>query len=178
MLPRFWAWYYRIGEPLELYTRLSVQECMQRLNDATVSWDTRNPFGAKRYKSMLLYDGQFKLKSRRNPSERAFAGKLESAPNGKTRITGQLINDTNFPYFAGFLLVVAPLVGFYFYGRIGLVIGIIIGVLLIMAGIYARMVEDHNRAIKELHSWLMDTLDASPEIIDGSVGKVITRSSK
>jgi hypothetical protein len=174
-LSGFWAWYHRIGEPLEFYSSLSIQDCMERLNQGTVSWDTRNPFGVKKYKSLILYDGQFKLKSRRNPADRPFVGKLESTHDGKTRVTGRVVNETSYPAFVGFLLVAAPLVGWYFYGRGGLMIGFLIALLLAAVGIYARVVEEHNHAAKQIQAWLVDTLEASPHIIEANNHKIVIR---
>jgi hypothetical protein len=179
MLERFWRWYTHMGPPLEFYTSLTPAECIERLTAETVSWDNWNPFGLKPYKSLILYDGSFKVKSRRVGSEKPFAGKFERLDDGGTRVTGQIINDnTSFVGFVAFILVAAPLVGAIFYNRIGFVVGLLIGLMFIGSAIYSRIVEEESQSGQVIHKWLMKTLQGSPRIIEGKAkktGQIIVR---
>ena len=159
VIERFWRWYTHMGPPLEFYTSLTPQQCIQRLTVETVNWDNWNPFGLKPYKSQVLYDGTFKVKSRRVGSEKPFVGKFEPLDDGGTRVTGHITNDnTSFLGFVAVLLVAGPIVGAIFYNRIGFVIGLLIGLMFVGSTIYARMAEEESHAGKAIKRWLMKTL--------------------
>jgi hypothetical protein len=171
-LERFWHWYTHMGPPLEFYTSLSPAECIERLTAETVSWDNWNPFGLKQYKSLVLYDGSFKVKSRRAASEKPFAGKFEQTDDGGTRVTGQISNDnTSFLGFVSVILVAGPLVGALLYNRIGFVFGLLIGLLFVGVTLYTRVVEEDSNSGQTIHRWLMKTLHGSPRIIEGKTSK-------
>jgi hypothetical protein len=161
-----------MGPPLEFYTTLTPAECIKRLTAETVTWDNWNPFGLKPYKSQILYDGSFKVKSRRVGSEKPFVGKFERLNDGGTRVTGQITNDnTSFLGFVGVILVAAPLVGSLLYNRIGLVMGLLIGLMFVGSTLYPRIVEEESAAGKAIQRWLMKTLQGSPRIIEGKSSK-------
>ena len=178
-LERFWRWYTHMGPRMEFYTTLTPTECAARLTAETVSWDNWNPFGLKQYKSLILYDGSFKVKSRRVASEKPFVGKFEKLADGSTRVTGQITNDnTSFLGFVGFILIAGPLLGAIFYNRIGFVVGLLIGLMFVGATLYTRMVEEQSKSGRSTQRWLMKTLQGSPRIIEGKStksGQIIVR---
>ncbi|HLA43640.1 MAG TPA: hypothetical protein VJZ27_09405 [Aggregatilineales bacterium] len=163
---RFMQWYRRIGAPVEFYSPLSYEACIKKLRAETVSWETRNPFGLKKYKSLIESNGQFKLKNRRIFTEPPFEGKLERTPDGGTWVTGQVVNVTSYPGFVAFLMVVAPVAGGLTYGRVGWIGGLIIALLFVAAGLYARFVEEKSHTAQAIHDWLRSMLQGTPKVID------------
>jgi len=167
LVARFWAWYRRVGQPLVFETALSKEVCMQRINAASTPWDSWNPLARQRYQSLILYDGRFKVRKRGlGAAERPFEGKLESLPSGGTRVSGQVLYDTSFLGFVGVLVVAAPLLGALVYGRWGLLVGLLVGVIFLFSAFFARLAEESSQNPAAVAQWLMQTLDAKPKIIE------------
>ncbi|MFP4322083.1 MAG: hypothetical protein ACLFTK_06495 [Anaerolineales bacterium] len=156
-LGRLWAWYTRIGPPVDFHTTLSVPECQARLKAETVPWENRIPVGAKPYR-LRLAGGFFWLRNRRVPTERPFQGRLVPRDDGGTQVTGQVINNPSFLGFILFLLVAAPLMGGAFYGTGGAITGLVITLFLFAGALYSRYVEETSPSTQRLHLWLQQTL--------------------
>ncbi|MCL4879538.1 MAG: hypothetical protein KJ064_22975 [Anaerolineae bacterium] len=168
MIRRFWAWYKRIGPPIEFYTALSPEECRKRLRSAASDWDIPYQITAKLYKAKLHADGTFLLQQRLGFSVRArrpFVGKLEATSGGGTKVSGHIENSTSFLGFATFLLVAAPLVMGYFHGTTGSAAAVLVVGLLIFAALFAHHLERDSTDSHGIRQWLYQVLDGDTMII-------------
>lgn len=174
MIRQFWAWYKRIGQPIEFYTALPVTECRQRLRAATSEWDIPYQITFKGYSAKINPDNTFLLQQRFGFSIRArrpFVGKMETTPGGGTHITGYIENSTSFLGFLVGLTIVAPLGMFYFHGTTGMIAALVVCAALIFAAFFAHYAEKDSKAAENIRKWLYKLLEGDSTVIEMTKGE-------
>ncbi len=165
----FWAWYKRIGPPIEFYTTLSPAECRKRLRAATSDWELHYQITAKKYKAKFNPDDTFLLQQRFGFSVRArrpFIGRLEATPAGGTKVSGYVENSASFVGFLVFLLVAVMPAATYFHGTVGLTAALLLFLSFTGAALFAHSVEKYSSASQEIRRWLYHLLDGDSTIIE------------
>lgn len=165
MLNRAWRWYRTVGTPVTLTTRLSVKQCKAKLDDNSVPWQTRNPFGLRAYRLLWIRQNEFKLQHRRQFIRQPFAGTLTPTHSDGTRIEGAVMHDLSFFAFASFIAMVSPIAGGLTYGEIGWIGGAVISLLMFVAALAARLAEGRSQRPQQLRTWLEKTLQAESMVI-------------